>query len=162
VQRSGDAVDDLPLVETREEIPERQDPSPSIDAFNESFGTSFRGELLSVSREMAIVGGGASKLLLLWNSPEFVDETGGEASTKKKSRLTGDPSSAAIKHASVVEKHVSSSAQKSLMISRPTHEITLVKMNLAGSCVFPCICILRTSLCFFEVLLLRRCIFRSF
>jgi hypothetical protein len=61
-----------------------------------------------------------------------VDETRGEASTKKKSQLTGDRSSASKKHASPAEKHISSPVQKSMMISKSTHEIPLVKMNLAG------------------------------
>jgi hypothetical protein len=82
VQRNEDAIENLPVVETREELPEGQDPSPSIAAFKESFGTSYRGELLSVSHEMAIAGGGASKILLLWNLSKFVDETGGEAPTQ--------------------------------------------------------------------------------
>jgi hypothetical protein len=33
-------------------LPEGQDPSPSIAAFNKSFGTSHRGELLSVGRKV--------------------------------------------------------------------------------------------------------------
>jgi hypothetical protein len=65
VQRSDGPVDNLPLVETHEELPEGQDPSPSVAAFNESFGTSFRGELLSVSCEKAVGDGGASRLSLL-------------------------------------------------------------------------------------------------
>jgi hypothetical protein len=65
VQREENPVGDLPMVETHEEFLEGQDPSPSVAAFNESFGTSYRGEELSVSREMAVAGGGASKLLLL-------------------------------------------------------------------------------------------------
>jgi hypothetical protein len=69
MQRSDDPVDNLPLVETREELPEGQDPSPSVAAYNESFSTSYRGELLSVSCETAIVDGGAPKLSLLWKSP---------------------------------------------------------------------------------------------
>jgi hypothetical protein len=83
MQRSGDFVEDLPLVETHEELPEGQDPSLSVAAFNESFGTSFSGELLSVSGGMAVVYGGAPKLSLLWKSPKFVDETG-EGTPKKK------------------------------------------------------------------------------
>jgi uncharacterized protein YktA (UPF0223 family) len=82
IQRREDPIENLFVVETREELPEGQDPSPSVAAFNESFGTSYRGELLSVSREMGDAGGGASKLLLLWNSFKFVDETGGEAPMK--------------------------------------------------------------------------------
>jgi hypothetical protein len=97
VQRSGDPVEYLPLVETREELTEGQDPSPSVIAFNESFGTSFRGELLSVSGEMAVVDGGAPKLSLLWKSFKFVDEIG-EGVPKKKSWLTSETPSAAEKH----------------------------------------------------------------
>jgi hypothetical protein len=85
---------------------------------------------------MAITRGGASKLLLLWNSSKFVDETGGEASTKKKSQLTGDRSSASKKHFSVVEKHTSLPARKSLTIFKSTREIPLVKMNPTGLLVF--------------------------
>jgi hypothetical protein len=43
MQRSDDPVDNLPLVETREELPEGQDPSPSVAAYNESFSMSYRG-----------------------------------------------------------------------------------------------------------------------
>jgi hypothetical protein len=60
-----------------------------------------------------------------------VDETG--EGVPKKSRLTGETSSVAEKHPSVVEKHVSSPAQKSLMIYEPVNEIPLVKLNPAGS-----------------------------
>jgi hypothetical protein len=112
VQASGDPIEDLPLVETREELPEGQDPSPSVVGFNETFGTSFRGELLSVNGEMAVVDGGGPKLSLLWKSLKFVDETK-EGVPKKKSRLTGETPSTAEKHFSVVEKHVSLSVQKS-------------------------------------------------
>jgi hypothetical protein len=45
-------VTNVPLVEVRESLPEGQDPSPSIAAFNKSFGTSHRGELLSVGRKV--------------------------------------------------------------------------------------------------------------
>jgi hypothetical protein len=58
-------VQNVPLVETREDLPEGQDPSPSIVAFNESFGTSYRGELLSVGCERADARDGTSKLLTL-------------------------------------------------------------------------------------------------
>jgi hypothetical protein len=52
VRKSGDPVENSPLVENRAEIPEGQDPSPLVTTYNESFGTSFRGELLSVRGEM--------------------------------------------------------------------------------------------------------------
>jgi hypothetical protein len=62
VHRGENHVQNVPLVETREDLPERQDPSPSIPAFNKSFGTSYRGELLSVGCEMGAAGDGGSKL----------------------------------------------------------------------------------------------------
>jgi hypothetical protein len=43
VQRGDDPVENPYLIESHEELPEGQDPSPSVIAFNESFGTSFRG-----------------------------------------------------------------------------------------------------------------------
>jgi hypothetical protein len=52
IQKNEDHVTDVPLVEVRESLPEGQDPSPSIAAFNKSFVTSHRGELLSVGREV--------------------------------------------------------------------------------------------------------------
>jgi hypothetical protein len=79
VKRGENPIENFPLIETREDLPEGQDPSPSIAAFNKSFGTSYRGELLSIGREIDVAGDGASKLLLLWNSSEFMDETGEEA-----------------------------------------------------------------------------------
>jgi hypothetical protein len=60
-----DPVQDAPLLEIREKVPEGQAPSPSLAAFNKSFGTSHRGELLSVGFELASIGDGASKILTL-------------------------------------------------------------------------------------------------
>jgi hypothetical protein len=68
------------LIETLEDLPEGQDPSPSVAAFNKSFGTSYRGELLSVGYEVAGIGDGASKILTLWKSPTLINETGEGAS----------------------------------------------------------------------------------
>jgi hypothetical protein len=65
VYKGENPLQNVPLVETREDLPEGQDPSPSIVVFNKSFGTSYRGELLSVGCEMAAAGDGASKLLML-------------------------------------------------------------------------------------------------
>jgi hypothetical protein len=65
VHRGENPVQIVPLVETREDLPEGQVPSPSIVAFNKNFGTSYRGELLSVGCEMVAEGDGASKLLKL-------------------------------------------------------------------------------------------------
>jgi hypothetical protein len=44
-------------------------------AFNKSFGTSYRGELLSVGYEKADARDGTSKLITLWDSSKIVDET---------------------------------------------------------------------------------------
>jgi hypothetical protein len=77
------------LLEIREKVPEGQAPSPSLAAFNKSFGTSHRGELLSVGFETASIRDGASKILTLWKSPTLVDETGEEAS-EQMSRLPGE------------------------------------------------------------------------
>jgi hypothetical protein len=68
------------LIETREDLPEGQDPSPSVVAFNKSFGTSYRGELLSVGYEVADIGDGKSKILTLSKSPTLINEAGEETS----------------------------------------------------------------------------------
>jgi hypothetical protein len=52
IHKGEDPVQDVPLVEIREDLPEGQDPSPSVAAFNKSFSTSHRGELLSVGCEV--------------------------------------------------------------------------------------------------------------
>jgi hypothetical protein len=68
------------LLEVREVVPEDQAPSPSLAAFNKSFGTSHRGELLSVGFKTTSIRSKTSKILTLWKSPVLVDETGGESS----------------------------------------------------------------------------------
>jgi hypothetical protein len=85
VYRGEDPIEDAPLLEIREKLPEGQAPSPSQAAFNKSFGTSYRGELLSVGCRAAGVGGGGSEILTLWKSPTLVDETG-EGVSEKTSR----------------------------------------------------------------------------
>jgi hypothetical protein len=70
------------LIEVREIVPEDQAPSPSLAAFNKSFGTSHHGKLLCVGFETIGVGSKASKFLTLWKSSAIVDETGGEASER--------------------------------------------------------------------------------
>jgi hypothetical protein len=75
IHKGEDPVQDVPLVEIRENLPEGQDPSPSVVAFNKSFGTSYHNELLSVGYEVADVGGGASKILTLWKSRTLINET---------------------------------------------------------------------------------------
>jgi hypothetical protein len=75
VHRGEDPVQNAPLLEVREVVPEGQAPSPSLAAFNKSFVTSHRGELLSVGFKATSVGSGTSKILTLWKSPALVDET---------------------------------------------------------------------------------------
>jgi hypothetical protein len=65
IHRGEDPVEDAPLLEIREKLPEGQAPSPSQAAFNKSFGTSYRGELLSVGCRAASVEGGGSEILTL-------------------------------------------------------------------------------------------------
>jgi hypothetical protein len=68
------------LVEIRDDLPEGHAPSPSLSAFNKSFGMSYRGELLSVGYEVTGFGGGAPEILTLWKSPMLITETGEGAS----------------------------------------------------------------------------------
>jgi hypothetical protein len=77
------------LLEIHKNLPEGQASSPSLTAFNKSFGTSYRGELLSVGCEAVSIGDGASKILTLWKSPTLVDETGGVS--EQTSRLPERP-----------------------------------------------------------------------
>jgi hypothetical protein len=75
IHRGEDPIQDAPLFGIREDIPKGQAPSPSLAAFNKSFGTSYHGELLSVGCKAASIGDGTSKILTLWKSPTLVDET---------------------------------------------------------------------------------------
>jgi hypothetical protein len=89
VHRGGNPVPDAPLVEVREALPEGRDPSPSVAAFNKSFGTLYRGELLSIGYEVSRNNGGAPKILTLWKSSALIDETGGEGSEQSLHSLGG-------------------------------------------------------------------------
>jgi hypothetical protein len=80
IRKDEDPATNVPLIEVRESLPEGQDPSPSIAAFNKSFGTSLRGELLSVGREVTKNRDGNPRILMLWESPALIDETGEEGS----------------------------------------------------------------------------------
>jgi hypothetical protein len=86
IHRGENPVPDAPLVEIREDPPEGHVPSPSLDAFNKSFGTSYRGELLSVGCEAAITGDGTSTILTLWKSSTLVNDTG-EGASEQTSHL---------------------------------------------------------------------------
>jgi hypothetical protein len=81
IHKDEDPVANVPLVEIRESVPEGQDPSPSVTAFNKSFGTSHHGELLSVGYEVTKNRDDTPpRILTLWESPALIDETGEEGS----------------------------------------------------------------------------------
>jgi hypothetical protein len=89
VQRGENPTEHVPLVEVREVVPEDQSPSPSLAAFNTSFGTSHRGKLLSVVFETTGVGSKTSKILTLWKSSMTVDESGEESSGQPEGAASG-------------------------------------------------------------------------
>jgi hypothetical protein len=89
IHKGDDPIQGAPLLEIREKVPEGQAPCPSLAAFNKSFGTSHRGELLSAGFEAASIRDDASKILTLWKSPTLVDEIG-EGVSEQTSRLPGD------------------------------------------------------------------------
>jgi hypothetical protein len=124
VQRGENPVENIPLIDTREDLPEGQDPSPSIATFNKSFGTSYKGELLSVGREMAVAGDGASKILLLWNMYKFMDETGEEA-PKQAPRLLS-------KTILDSEKQPSSSSKKTSATSEHAARVPIETLSRKG------------------------------
>jgi hypothetical protein len=88
IHRGENPVQDAPLVEIREDLPEGHAPSPSLATFNKSFGTSYRGELLSVGYEVT-VGSGALEILMLWKSPVLTTETG-EGASEQTLHLFGE------------------------------------------------------------------------
>jgi hypothetical protein len=89
IQRGDHPTEHVPLVEVREVVPEDQAPSPSLAAFNKSFGTSHHGKLLRVGFETSGVGGKTSKFLTLWKSSAIVDETVEEASERPEEAAQG-------------------------------------------------------------------------
>jgi hypothetical protein len=91
VHKGEEPAHEVPLVETRKDLPEDQHPSPSMIAFNKSFGTSYQAELLSVGYEKTDARDGTSKLLTLWKSPKIVDEIGEGASKQASPPLIGTP-----------------------------------------------------------------------
>jgi hypothetical protein len=89
IHRGENPISDAPLVEVREALPEGRDPSPSVAAFNKSFGTLHRGELLSVGCEVSRNKGGATQILTLWISSALTDETGEGGSEQSLHSLGG-------------------------------------------------------------------------
>jgi hypothetical protein len=133
VHRGENLVPDAPLVEVREALPEGRDPSPSVAAFNKSFGTLYRGELLSVGCEVPRNKGGAPKILTLWKSSALIDETGGEGSEQSLHSLGG-----AVRDSG---KEPRSSPQKtSASLGKPTlgsgKKVTLQNLSRQGLIIF--------------------------
>jgi hypothetical protein len=133
VHGGEDPVQGAPLLEIREIVPEGQAPSPSLAAFNKSFGTSHHGELLSVGFEAANIKSGASKVLTLWKSPTLVDEIGEEGleQTGGVARESGKgPHSAQRKTSASLGKTSSSSGKK----------VTMQNLSKQGSFLFVNFC----------------------
>jgi hypothetical protein len=118
-------VQNASLVETREDLPEDRDSSPSMIAFNKSFGTSYRGELLSVGYEKADAIDGTFKLLTLWDSFKIVDEIGEGASEQASLPLIGTPHN--------LGKQPSTSSQKISLDSVPPSRVTIETLSRKGS-----------------------------
>jgi hypothetical protein len=133
-----DLVTNVPLVVVRESLLEGQDPSPSITAFNKSFGTLHRGELLSVGREVTKNRDGTPQILTLWESPALIDEIGEEGSDDSLegiacvSRKVADSSQ---KNASAsAGKSSSSSGKKIIMKNYSRQGSSLFSMILDSRC----------------------------
>jgi hypothetical protein len=116
------------LLKIREKVPEGQAPSPSLAAFNKSFGTS-RGELLSVGLEAASIENGASKILTLWKSPTLVDETGEEGPEQ-----TGEVARESGKGPRSTQRKTSASLGKSSLNSGK--KVTLQNISKQGLFLF--------------------------
>jgi hypothetical protein len=113
IHRGENPVQDAPLVEIREDLPEGHVPSPSLDAFNKSLGTSDHGELLSVGCKVAGSRGGTSKILTLWKSSTLVNETG-EGASEQTSRLPGEIARDSRKKPCTSSKRTSTSSEQAL------------------------------------------------
>jgi hypothetical protein len=109
IHRGENPVQDTPLFEIHENLPEGHAPSPSLASFNKIFGTSNRGELLSVCCEAAGTGGDTSTILTLWKSSTLVHETGG--ASEQTSRLPGETARDSGKKPCISSKRTSTSSE---------------------------------------------------
>jgi hypothetical protein len=125
------------LLETREDLPEGQDPSPFVAAFNKSFGTSHHGELLSVGCEVARNKGGASRILTLWKLSALVDEIG-EGGSEQSLHSLGEVARDSGKEPRSSLKKTSASLGKSS--SSWGKKVTIKNLSKKGSSLFvnPC------------------------
>jgi hypothetical protein len=130
IHKGEDPVQDVPLIETREDLPEGQNPSPSVAAFNKSFGMSYRSELLSVGYEVAGIGDGASKILTLWKSPTLINEIG-EGASEQTLHPLGQPARDSGK------EPCTSSRKTSVCLDKPSaslgKKVTIKDLSKKGS-----------------------------
>jgi hypothetical protein len=133
IHKGKDPVQDVPLIDIREDLPEGQDPSPSVAAFNEGFGTSHRGELLSVGYEVAGIRDGASRVLTLQKSPTLINEIGEGASEQTLRSLgqtvrdSGNQPCTSLKKPSTSPNNTSTSSGK---------KVTIKNLSKKGSLFF--------------------------
>jgi hypothetical protein len=125
VHRGGSPVQNAPFGKTHEDLPEDQDPSPSMIAFNKSFGTSYWGELLSVGYKKADARDGTSKFLTLWGLSKIVGETGEGSSKQASPPLIGTPDD--------LGKQPSTSSQKNSSGPSPPSRVTVEMLSRKGS-----------------------------
>jgi hypothetical protein len=133
IHKGEEPVQDVSLLETREDLPEGQDPSPSVAAFNKSFGTSHRGELLSVGCEVARNKGGAPRILTLWKSSALIDETG-EGGSEQSLHSLGEAAHDSGKEPRPSLKKTSASLGKSSASSGK--KVTIQNLSEKGSSLF--------------------------
>jgi hypothetical protein len=114
VHRGENPIPDAPLVEIREDPLEGHVPSSSLAAFNKGFGTSYRGELLSVGCKAAGTGDGTSTILTLWKSSTLVNDTG-EGALKQTSHLHGETARDSSKKPCTSSKRTSISSKQALV-----------------------------------------------
>jgi hypothetical protein len=114
IHRGENPVPDAPLVEIREDPPEVHVPSPSLASFNKSFGTSYRGELLSVGCEAAGTRDGTLTILTLWKSSTLVNDTG-EGASEQTSDLHGKTARDSRKKPCTSSKRTSISLEQALI-----------------------------------------------
>jgi hypothetical protein len=120
------------LLETREDLPEGQDPSPSVAAFNKSFGTSHRGELLSVGYEVARNRGEVPRILTLWKSSALIDETG-EGGSKQSLHSLGQAVRDSRKEPCSSSKKTSASSGKKVTVQNLRKKGSSLFVNLLAS-----------------------------
>jgi hypothetical protein len=126
------------LVEVREVLPEGRDPSPSVAAFNKSFGMLYHGELLSVGCEVSRNKGGASKILTLWKKSALIDETRGEGSEQSLHSLGGAVRDSGKEPRSSLQKTPASLGKSTSDLEK---KVTLQNLSKQGSIIFVNSCI---------------------